>query len=273
MTISTAGRTIANLNIRGTIDIEAPNVTINNVCVADNGRAQAGSTAIQMGNESTNALIENSAIGGADTSSQSIEVAVANYGASNAILSHDFLYNCGECVHNGPWTIKDSFVISNGMQGTDDHYEDVYCNDTAINMIHDTLLNPEGQTATVFCDTGGGSGGACRNDVSIRDSLLAGGGYMLYVCGNASSAGTSTMNVTNNRFARCTSKPFNQTNDGGYDCQGSSNESLAAGADAHGYWPYGGHYGVEAGTYCASGTWSGNTWDDNGGGVRCSSGQ
>lgn len=272
MILSSAGRVIANLNIIGKVYITAPDVTLKNVCVTYDGAGALGSTAVQITASATNVRIEDSSIGGANQSNRSMEIAASNWGAAAATLTNDYLYNCGECVHSGPWYVDDSYIISNGMRGTSDHYEDVYCNDSTVDMHHDTLLNPYGYVAEVFCDTNGGDGGACTNNVSIDNSLLAGGGFVLYACGNASSVGTSRMSLTRNRFARCKTLPVKQTPNGGYDCAGSMGEISYAGNDSHGYWPYGGHYGVASATYCPPSdghVWSDNFWDDDGSSVTC----
>lgn len=272
ITASTRGQTIQDRNVNGTITVRAPNVTIDNVCVTTDGGGQLGSSAISLVHGADGTLIEHATVAGANASDHSVEIAAANGSGNRATLSQDYFYHCGECAHDEPWTINDSYIISNGMEGTSDHYEDVYCSDGTVSLDHDTLFNPEEQVAEVFCDTGGGSGGPCDNHVSVSNSLLAGGGYTLYACGNSSSVGSSTMSITDNRFARCTSSPVRQTGDGGYDCQGTTSEAIGAGADVHGYWPYGGHYGLASDTYCppAGGqTWSGNVWDNNNARVGC----
>ena len=73
--------------------------------------------------------------------------------------------------------------------------------------------------------------------------MLAGGGYTLYPAGNSTSAGTGTMDIENNRFARCTSQT----------CPDTSGDD-----------PQGGYFGIAA--YCWKGTnqtWQNNVWDDD----------
>lgn len=263
---------IQKRNVTGTIIVRAPHVTIDNVCVTTDGRGQLGSAAISLLAPAKGTLIEHATVAGLNSSDRSVAVAAVTLSGSAEMLSHDYLYNCGECVHGEPWTIDDSYIISNGMQGTAEHIEDVYCDDGTITAKHDTLLNPQNSVAEVFCDTNDGRGGACSNHVSVSNSLLAGGGFLLYACGNSSSVGSSTMSITDNRFGRCITPPFKQIADGGWNCQGSTAEAIGSGADSSGYWPYGGHYGLSSYTYCppAGGlTWSGNVWDDNNASVSC----
>lgn len=272
LTIQQAGTTVKDLNVIGTLTVDASNVTITNVCVSADGGAQLGSYAIAL-QSGSNTLIEHSTIGGANPSNRSVEIAVRNWSGHGATLEHDDMFNCGECVYGGPWTVNDSYIISNGMRGTSDHYESVYCNNTSVTLDHDTVLNPENQVAEVFCNTNNGAGGTCSNHVSITHSLLAGGGYLVYVCGNARRAGSSTMHIADNVFARCLTGPiaFNSSQ-GGYACDGTRAYTAGAGADSNGFWPRGGYYGITEYTYCpprSGQTWTGNVWDDNGAAVSC----
>ena len=100
------------------------------------------------------------------------------------------------------------------------------------------------------------------NQLTITDNLFAGGGFTLYPCGNASSVGTSRMDVERNRFARCRT-PEQQGGGGTWLC--------ASGADSHGYYPRGGSFGSHTAVYCkaAGQTWAGNVWDDNNATIGC----
>ncbi len=118
------------------------------------------------------------------------------------------------------------------------------------------LLNEEDQTAAIFGNTNGGSGGACANHLTITNNLMAGGDYVLYPCGNASSVGTSTSDIENNAFARC---------GGGVNIAPPGDPGVcASGADSHGYFPFGGSFGLTAYYFPgADQTWCGNHWDDS----------
>ena len=147
-------------------------------------------------------------------------------------------------------------MMNDGMWNTSEHLEGIYCNDTTISADHDVFMEPNdpngvSPVAAIFCNTGGGGGGACSNHVMLTNSLLAGANFALYACGNASSVGSSTMTVSGNRFARCTSR----------SCP-----------DSNGYWPNGGESGLDYMTYCppASGQiWSSNVWDDDNSPAGC----
>jgi hypothetical protein len=271
--LSRPGEVLRNVYVAGKLFIRGPDVTVENVCVVTNGYAQLGSQAVSIAGRADHTLIEHATITGADAGRMSVESAVENDSGAPATLERVNVSNCGECVHGGPWTIRDSYMISNGMRGTSDHYEDVYCDDTSVALYHDTAFDPQNQVAEVFCDTDNGSGGSCSDHVTIVNSLLAGGGFLMYACGNATSPGTSTLNIEDNVFARCRTQPirFNRQS-GGYACAGTLSDAAGAGTDKHGYWPRGGYYGVASDTYCPpnnNGVWSGNVWDDNHRAVGC----
>jgi hypothetical protein len=273
--LSRPGQVLRNVSLTGKLYIVAPNVTVDNVCIVADGYAQLGSQAVEIDGRASHTLIEHTTIRGVDAGPNSIEIAAENDSGAPATLEHVNVSDCGECVHGGPWVIRDSYMISNGMRGTSDHYEDVYCDNTSVRLYHDTAFDPQNQVAEVFCDTNNGNGGSCSDHVTILDSLLAGGGFLMYACGNADSPGTSTLDVQNNVFARCRTMPIRfNSQSGGYACAGTLSDAAGAGADKHGYWPRGGYYGVASDTYCGSGSgnnsvWSDNVWDDNHEPVRC----
>jgi hypothetical protein len=279
VTVSTAGATVQNLNISGSLSVNAPNVTVNNVCVLANGHGsyESGIGAVSL--NSTGAVVENSELGGANATTESLQQAVYGQGT----LKNDYILNCGECVWGSPFTISDSYINTNGLDysggyngstpvGSLDHMEALYCSDGTASFTHDTLFNPHDQTAAVFCDTHYGQGGACDNHISVTGSLLGGGGFVMYPCGNASSAGSSTMAITGNRFARCITPAITYNPSiGGTACRGSTSTDEAASKDQNGYWPDGGYFGLDAYIYCTGSghTWSGNVWDDSSAAADC----
>jgi hypothetical protein len=281
ITLATPGETYSGVNLTGNIVVSAANVTINNVCVSYNGAGTTGTSAVRF--NASGGTIENSVVAGANSTNQSVQIALGenvNSGYS-LIANHDYLYNCSECVHNDGWTLENSYVISNGHPcgggysgstclGGEDHYEDVYCDTGTENIAHDTLLNPNNQTAVVFCNTNGGtSSGPCANQLTVTNSLLAGGGFIIYACSNASSPGTSTLTFTGNHIARCLATPITfHPGSGGFTCGAID----LLGADSHGYWPYGGYFRWDAYTNCPPTPgviWSGNVWDDNLQSIAC----
>lgn len=272
------GQTLADTTFTGQVVVESNNVTIKDVCVLVNGHGLVNGNSGILIQSGSGTVIEDSTIGGLNRSTQSVDWGVVNTSGKPATLIRDYIHNCGECIHDGPWTIDDTYAIADGMQGTTEHIETIYCDSgpgytDSIAADHDTLLNPFSYVAVLFCNTANGAGGPCENRVSVTHSLLAGGGYVLYPCGNAKTVGSSQIDISDNRFARCTSPPLRFNSDaGGTACTGTLSHGIGAGADSHGYWPLGGYYGVQADGYCppAQGqTWRANIWDDNRAPVAC----
>ncbi len=262
--VNTPNQTYSNLDITGGIDVKASGTTFKNVRITatDGG---SGSVAVNIADGVDGTLFEDCTIlgkGGATVNlNDGTESAIFNhYGRPLTLMRVDF-ENFADDLE-GPATIKDSYLVSNGLY-PGAHVEDIYISDDTVSIDHSVLFNPADQTATVFADVNGGGGGPSDNHVSITNSLLAGAGYTLYP-GGGSAVGTSTMNVSQNRFARCLSMPKFDQQSGGTAC--------ANGADTHGYWPYGGYYGVAAYDYCPpvpGQTWSSNVWDDDSSAIAC----
>jgi hypothetical protein len=265
LTARTAGETIEGKNISGEVTVDAKNVTLTDDCISADGGGTLGSRVVAIKDEATGTRIAYSDVSGADATSGSVQEALSNdEGNEDTTADHDYIFNCGECVH-GTWNLTNSYVTSNANIPSE-HYEDIYCSDMTFVAEHDVLLNPHEQTADLFCDTAGGGGGPADNHITVTKSLIAGGGYSLYPQGNSSSVGSSTMDISDNRFARCLTSQVYNSESGGTECSG--------GADSNGYYPFGGQYGVvdPEGTYCppASGQqWSNNVWDDNNETIGC----
>jgi hypothetical protein len=272
------GQLIQNQEINGHLTIRNRNVKVDNVCVLVNGGGQAGSGDMAIDDSGgSGTLIENSTIGGANATDESVEIAVSSQD-SGLTLNHDYVLNCGECLHDAYFTLRDSYVIVNGLLPSGqvpEHYEDVYLNmnngGATFVANHDTLFNQFDQTSVLFGDTQNGGryhSGSCGNHWSVKGSLLAGGGDMITACAGSSGVGSSTMDFENNHFARCLTTPLRETAGGNLHCSGGGFN----GSDAYGYYPRGGSYGDDYETYCppTSGQiWSGNVWDDSGADDGC----
>jgi hypothetical protein len=266
--ITTPGTTIKDLDFPSniTLVVAAANAEIDHVCVMTDGGGHSGSTALTIVKHVGGTTVENSTLGGANTTTQAAEQAITNdTNAPDTSADNDLLLNCGECVH-GTWTLDNSYVdVTARIPG--EHYEDWYFSDGTISANHDVFINPQEQTAEIFGNTNGGNGGPADNHVTITNSLLAGGGYMLYPNSDNSGVGASTMDITGNRFARCAGSAIANRRTGGQSCAG--------GTDRSGIWPRGGYFGVSypTGTFCKGNdqTWKDNVWDDTGAEVICQS--
>ncbi|MGH2853744.1 MAG: choice-of-anchor R domain-containing protein [Solirubrobacteraceae bacterium] len=225
MSVTKAGTTVKGLAVTGAINIEANNTTVEDDEVI--ASAGSGNRGIYIAPNITGTVLDHVTCHGAGKGTQ---YCVFNKNSSTKI-EHSYLYNCGECL-NGPGTVTDSFFDTTAVI-SGEHYEDIYYGGGEGPLIvnHDTMLNPQGQTATVFASTDFGN----QTTLTITNNLLAGGGYTLYGGTSCTTGGcgsvTGPVTVTGNRFSRK-------------------------------YYPNGGYYGIAAYFNNAMTTWSGNVWDE-----------
>ena len=250
----TAPETVEDTDITGYVVIDAPGVTLNHDCIVFNGGETEGSAAVVLESAASDFTISNTTVRAENTTSDSFEEAIRNnYSDAGAVASRDRFEDCAECIHQ-LWTLTESYVLANGRAAAPGaHTEDWWFDNNTIAAHDDTLLNPQEQTAVIFAE----GSGACEDHETVTDSLVAGGGYMFYFCTHSTSVGSSTIDIAHNRFGRCATPEEYLNATGGYRCRG--------GADAHGYWPRGGYFGV-LGTGYTGGSgqvWEGNFWDDN----------
>ena len=246
ITASTNGEVIEGKEITGQITVEANNVTIRNdkITSADTGSGSAG---IWVQNGHTGTKVINTTVSGKGSGSSTVEAAIRSY--SGVTVEGSRLTLCNECVQAWPLTVKNTYMkVSSIYSGA--HAEDIYVCSGSVDVEHSTLVNEQGQTATVFGDTICGGG----NKFTVTNSLLVGGGFVLYSQANSTNPSGAQTTITGNHFARCLSKPVYNSGSGGTSCQ--------SGTDSNGLYPNGGYYGVGA-YFSGPTTWQGNVWDDN----------
>jgi hypothetical protein len=255
LTITQPGTLVSGLQVTGTINVLASNVTIENTRVIQNGTCgptnTCGNSAIRIDEAASGTTIRH--VETASVAGDTCEHDIRNTGGT-VTIEGAYLHACDSNVYAaGPTVLKDSYGIAK-IEMSEDHIENIYFNETSFSAIHDTLLNPVEQTAVIFGNSGGGTDVAnCTNQLTILESLLAGGGYSLYPCAHASHVGSSSFNIQGNHFARCaTAESYNPGN-GTHPCKG--------GSDSSGYFANSGSFGLATDYF--SGTWRGNVWDNN----------
>jgi len=265
--VSISNTNFGNVNIY--VSAGANNLMLAGDCISSNGSGTDAIQAVNIAAGVTGTTIKNSTIGGANSTNQSVDAGIADGGGnSNATATGDYIYNCVECVQ-GSWTLNSSYVDASAVTNAGGQ-DDWYFSDATISANDDVFLNHLNQTSEIFGDTHYGRGGVADNHITVTNSLLGGGGYLIYADSSSNSVGASTMNIANNRFARCIGLPITHQypGGGGNTCGRGDN----AGADAFGYWPGGGYFGVDDHTYCSANSsqvWSNNVWDDDDQAVGC----
>lgn len=249
VTVTDNGANLTGLRISGTVTVAADNVTIENSRITG-GPGGSGSFAVILNKGADHFALVNSEVSGPQSRNGGLESAVWNhYGNLGATAIRSYFHGCADCWE-GPGTFLDDYmVVDAAYRGS--HDENIYVCGGAVRVNHSTLLNRHRQTAAVFGDTDSCGG----NRFTVTNSLLAGGGFVLYPQANSDSR-TGTTRIVGNRFARCRTAPVYDARSGGTDCRG--------GPDSNGLFPYGGYYSVSAYYYGGPGqVWKKNVWDDN----------
>ena len=233
MHLNTAGATVSDLDVIGTIYVEADDVTIEDSEVVVDGSESGCSGScggkgiwIEPGVSGTK-IKDVTCRGGAASGANVTQYCVQSNDASTRVEGSR-MYDCTECF-TGPGMLVDSFLEDNGTI-SGEHYEDIYYGggEGALVVEHDTMLNPHNQTATVFASVDFGN----QTTLTIDDNLLAGGDYVIYGGGSGSGGKVlGPVSVKDNRFSRV-------------------------------FFPNGGSYGVDSYMNDAVTEWSGNYWDE-----------
>ena len=233
ITVNKAGTTIKDIALDGEINVEADNTTIEDSEVTVEGTQTCGKSCggrgIWIKPGVTGTVIKNvTCHGGAPTGENVTQYCIMSNDSATTI-EHLHAYYCTECLA-GPMNLSESFIDETGATIPEEHYEDIYYGGGAGPLIvnHNTMLNPQGQTAVVFASVDFGN----QTTLTITNNLMAGGGYMIYGGGSGSGGKVvGPVTITGNRFSRK-------------------------------YYPEGGFYGVGSYFEDSVTTWSGNVWDE-----------
>jgi hypothetical protein len=241
----TSGQTLENKEVTNGVTVAGSGVTIRN-SVIRNPSGGNGTTAIEMQQGATNFTIEHSEVTGNGSKTNSPESNVWNHwnDAGFRVIG-SYLHGVPDNIEGSVAEVRDSFIIVDA-EYSGAHSEDIYLCGANATVKHSTLYNESDETSLIFGDGICGKG----NAVTVEDSMLAGGGYMLQPNAKGVSA---PVRIVDNRVGRCLTTAH-QDSGGGYVC--------GSGGDANGYWPRGGHYGLDT-ELGKEAVWSGNVWDDN----------
>jgi hypothetical protein len=233
ITVSKAGTTIKDIALDASISVEADNTRIEDSDVTVEGTQTCGKSCggrgIWIKPGVTGTLIKNVTCHGAAPTGENVTQYCIMSNDSATTIEALHAYYCTECLA-GAMNVSNSFIDETGASIPEEHYEDIYYGGGAGPLIvnHNTMLNPNGQTAVVFASVDFGD----QTTLTITNNLMAGGGYTIY--GGGSGSGGSVVGpvtITGNRFSRK-------------------------------YYPEGGSYGVASYLNNSVTTWSGNIWDE-----------
>jgi len=233
ISVNKAGTTIKDIALDAEISVEANNTTIEDSEITVEGTQTCGKSCggrgIWIKPGVTGTVIKNVTCHGAAATGVNVTQYCIMSNDSDTTIERLHAYYCTECLA-GAMDLSESFIDETGAVIPEEHYEDIYYGGGAGPLIvnHNTMLNPNGQTAVVFASVDFGD----QTTLTITNNLMAGGGYMIYGGGSGSGGKVvGPVTVTGNRFSRK-------------------------------YYPEGGSYGVASYFENSVTTWSGNVWDE-----------
>ncbi len=231
--VNKAGTTIKDIALNGAISVEANNTTIEDSEITVEGSQTCGKSCggrgIWIKPGVTGTVIKNVTCHGAAATGVNVTQYCIMSNDSDTTIEHLHAYYCTECLA-GAMDLTESFIDETGAMIPEEHYEDIYYGGGAGPLIvnHNTMLNPEGQTAVVFASVDFGD----QTTLTITNNLMAGGGYTIYGGGSGSGGKVvGPVTITGNRFSRK-------------------------------YYPESGSYGVASYLENSVTSWSGNVWDE-----------
>ena len=222
--VSTKGAVISGLNIAGTLNITASNVT-----VKDDQITSAGLYAVSL-RHTQYVTVENSTISGQNATTGRVNYAIDDiYADSTSMLfKNNNIANWRVGINTTSGKITGNYIHNPGFIAGD-HTDGIYDNEgnTPLAITGNTIENTLGQTCDIILES---ATGVPVGNMTVSGNLLAGGGYSIYA-GGAQNDSTN-VKITGNRFGQS-------------------------------YYSKSGQWGPQA-DYQPSGTgnsWTGNTWD------------
>lgn len=192
LTITRAGTVVDSLNISGTVNINASNVTLRRSRVTGSGFAL-----VNIRSGLTNVIIEDVEIDGRGASGTENSMGV--YGPAKVLRSNIHGVENGVTPFSGS-EVRDNYIHSLAAPGAP-HYDGIQIDGGVSNVVvdHNTIdLSEHDQTSAVMVDN---YFGPVRN-VTISNNSLAGGGYTVYCDGQFTGGTIEAVAFTGNRIAR-----------------------------------------------------------------------
>lgn len=192
LVINTPGTVVENVDVKGSVVIDAPNVTLRNCKVTYGGY---NAVLVRPGN--TGAVVENCEIDNLGGGGQGI----AGFGKFLRNNIHDC--SDGIDIRGDNTEIRENFIHSM-RGGADAHFDGIQADGSFSNIIidHNTVINEHAQTSALMLDNYWGP----IDNVSITNNYLQGGGYTVYIQeiakGQRGGGPVTNVVVTNNRIGR-----------------------------------------------------------------------
>ena len=172
--VTKAGTVLSGLDIRGTVHIEADNVTVENCKIAS---SSFWVVSIKQG--VTGAIIQDSTIDGLGQAGKGI------LGAGTFLRNDISNVVDGIDVNGNNTYIEGNYI--HDLYGTDGpHYDGINIDASNVTVKHNTVIVDHGQTSALMVS----SDGVTVHNVLVEDNLLVGAGYTIYAVTGQAGPGT-----------------------------------------------------------------------------------
>jgi hypothetical protein len=235
--VTRAGAVLSDLSIAGNIDVEASDVTLDNLRITSTGSSWGVGLMNANGTLVEHCSISSPAASGPGRLQSGVKDVYGN--AEGTVITGNNIWHAEDGVQLSAGLIKGNYIHALAYN-PGDHTDGIDSNagdPAGFTITHNTILNPLDQTDDIALFENFGT----QEDVTITNNLMAGGDYSIYAGYNPGKAVPSNIKISGNRFART-------------------------------YYPKSGQYGPVA--YAAIGvrgnTWTKNIWDNTGATVTAS---
>ncbi|ABE63773.1 hypothetical protein Nham_3027 [Nitrobacter hamburgensis X14] len=189
--IDKPGTVISGLNIRGSVYINADNVTVENCQITSSGWA-----VVKVKSGVTGAVVQDCTIDGTGHGPDGT-------GNEGIMGQGTFLRNNISNVENGiTITGNNSVIMDNYIHdlnaGGSPHYDGIQIDGgvSNIQISHNSIINQRGWTSAIMIDNYFGA----ASNISVDNNLLVGGAYTVYSDGSFSSSPITGVSFTNNHI-------------------------------------------------------------------------
>lgn len=193
VTVSTAGAVVEGLDVRGTVHINASNVTLRKSRITG-----ADWVMVRIKEGVTGVRIEDVEVNGSGFSGQPGSVGIQ--GPATVVRANIHRVENGVIPSSGG-VVRDSFIHTLEASGADPHYDGVQLDGGQRNVViqHNTVdLTNQDRTSTVMINNDFGS----IDTVNVTGNRLLGGSFTVYSDGKFDGGAITGVSFTNNRMGK-----------------------------------------------------------------------
>lgn len=189
--ITTPGAVISNLDIHGTVYINAPNVTLENCNIT-----AANYVVVRVQNGVQGVTVQDCTINGSGTNNDG---SAGIQGTGTFLRNNIFNVENGITVDDsGKSTLIEGNYIHDLRASGSPHYDGIQIdgNISNVTISHNTIINSHDQTSAIMIDNYFGP----ISNIVVDNNLLVGGGYTVYADGQFSGGSITGVSFTNNHL-------------------------------------------------------------------------